>query len=402
MNPEKRLRTFVISRFILVMPVVMIAEVLLTAFINNVIIPAATMSFFPELKGLNLGSLTSIIQVTLMPILFIFTGIAGNSLPVDSGWIFRILSSAVSDLGLSRISDSKSIASFYADIPGAKRIGIIAFLISIFIILILPVIISILWYSFKVTERLNLIDRERELMRQEEERKRYLMISDIVHDLKTPMTTVSGYAKALSDGMVPEKDRDEYLKAISLKTERMNEIILLLLDYVKLDSEGFSITPSQIDLSEFLRTIAAEKYTDIEAAGDELDIDIPEEEIPVKADARQFSRVINNLIANAVKHNPKGTSIGVFLKDDEYDLRILIADSGKLIDNDFADKIFDPFVTGDKSRSSSGGTGLGLSVSKKICKLHKFDIKLVQKPDTGRFKLDPKYNKVFVITIEKI
>lgn len=402
MDSEKRLRKYLISRFILVLLIVLAAETLMIAFLNNVIIPIATMSFFPELAGLNLGSLSSIIKVILMPLLLIVTGVAGNSLPADSGLLFRILSILASGLGIRKVSDSQSIAAFYADITGGRRIALIAFLFSLFILIILPVIISILWYSFAVLRRFNELDREREMLRQEEESKRYLMISDIVHDLKTPMTTVSGYAKALTDGIVPEKDKDEYLKAISLKTERMNEIVLLLLDYVKLDSEGFKIVPSKIDLSEFLRTIAAEKYTDIESAGDELDIDIPETPIPVKADARQFSRVINNLIANAVKHNPKGTKIGFFVKDDEYDLRIFVADSGNLIDKDFAEKIFDPFVTGDKSRSSSGGTGLGLSVSKKICDLHKFKMRLVQKPDIDRLKLDPKYNKVFVITIDKV
>ena len=402
MNSEKRLRTFVISRFILVLLIALLAEVIVIAFINNVLIPAMTMSFFPELKGLNLGSLSSIIKVILMPLLFIVTGIAGSSTSTDSGIFFKILSMVASGLGIRRLSDNGNIMSFYSDISTGRRVAIIAFLFSLFILIILPVIISILWYSVAVTERLNLIDKERELLRKEEEKKRYLMISDIVHDLKTPMTTVSGYARALTDGMVPEKDRDEYLKAISSKTERMNEIVLLLFDYVKLDSEGFSIIPAEVDIAEFMRSIAAERYTDIESAGDELDIDIPETQIPVKADTKQFSRVINNLISNAIKHNPKGTSIGVFVKDDDYDLRIIVADSGKAIDADFAKKIFEPFVTGDKSRSTSGGTGLGLSVSKKICDLHKFKIRLVQKPDTDRFKLDPKYNKMFVITIDKI
>ena len=134
------------------------------------------------------------------------------------------------------------------------------------------------------------------------------MLSDIAHDLRTPMTTVNGYAKALADGMVVEPEKQlEYLQAIQNKSARMNDLIHLLFEYVKLDSEGFSLDRKETDLSELLRENAALIYADFEDAGMEFEIDIPEEVVSVSVDPIQFSRVITNLLNNAMKHNESGS-----------------------------------------------------------------------------------------------
>ena len=229
------------------------------------------------------------------------------------------------------------------------------------------------------------------------------MISNIVHDRKTPMTTVYGYAKALNDGIVPADKQPEYHEAIMAKTERMNEIALLLLDYVKLDSEGFTIKKERIDICELVRSCCALCYTDVESAGDEIDIDIPEKPLLISADSVQLKRVITNLIMNAIRHNPDGTKIGVFLKCESMstaeDIRIFVADSGPVIPSPLCEQIFEPFVTGDESRTSGSGTGLGLAISARICEMHEFDLKLVQKPEIFRYHLDDAYRKVFVVAM---
>ena len=223
------------------------------------------------------------------------------------------------------------------------------------------------------------------------------MLSDIAHDLRTPITTASGYARALSDGMVPEDRKQEYLDAIQTKSVRMNELITLLFDYVRLDSEGFKLNKTDCDICEIVRECAAFQYQDIEDAGMSFDIDIPEEEMIHSADKLQFSRVVTNLLTNAVKHNDKGTTIGLFVEKDESRIRIIVADSGKFIEN--AEDIFEPFVMGDESRNSRGGSGLGLSISKKIVEMHGFSIKLIQQPDIKKYNLDSKYVKMFFISV---
>jgi signal transduction histidine kinase len=226
------------------------------------------------------------------------------------------------------------------------------------------------------------------------------MLSDIAHDLRTPITTISGYAMALSDGMVEEDKKQEYLDAIQVKSKRMSDLINLLFDYVRLDSENFNLNKEKLDICEIVREAGAFQFQDIEDAGMTLDVDIPEESIYREVDKLQFSRVITNLITNAIKHNSYGTNIGLYIiSDDESPVKIMVADSGKVIPEEAANEIFDPFVMGDESRNSKGGSGLGLSISKKIVEMHGFKIKLIQTPKIERYKFLDGYNKVFIITI---
>jgi signal transduction histidine kinase len=269
------------------------------------------------------------------------------------------------------------------------------------LILITPYVIGGIAYAISIAKSIRRYEREKEIERRKEEERRYLMISNIVHDLKTPMTTVYGYAKALNDGVVPKGKEAEYHEAIMNKTNRMNEVIALLLDYVKLDSEGFTIKKARIDICELVRSCCALSFTDIEDAGDEIDVDIPERPIFINADKIQLSRVITNLITNAMRHNPEGTKIKVAVTSDSVstadDVRIFVADSGDEIPSPLRDQIFDPFVTGDESRASGAGTGLGLALSNKICDMHGYTIKLVQMPEIQRYHLGDGYQKVFVI-----
>ena len=262
---------------------------------------------------------------------------------------------------------------------------------------LLPLATGGVIFSGRVTRKLKKYEAGREAERTQEQKQRYLMISDIAHDLKTPMTTVSGYAKALSDGMVKEDQEKEYLDAIRDKTLRMNDIVQMLFDYVRLDSEGFTLVKDKTDICELVRECVASSYSVIEDAGDEVDIDIPDDAIMIDADKIQLSRVINNLLTNAVKHNASGTKIGVFIKKEPDEVRVYIADTGAPIDQELAESLFEPFVMGDKSRSSGGGSGLGLSVASKIAGLHGYKLKLVQKPEMARYNLGEEYKKVFLL-----
>jgi signal transduction histidine kinase len=291
--------------------------------------------------------------------------------------------------------------------PSAKNvetttiIWVLLILFTIFVMAVVPYVVGAVTYTSLVTREVRKLDTELRQQRLEEERSKYLMISDIVHDLKTPMTTVTGYAKALNEGMVKGEDQKEYLEAIYNKSGRMNEIVNLLFDYVKLDSEGYSLVKNPTDMTELVREVVALNYTDIEDAGDGLDVDIPDGPINIDIDRIQFSRVITNLLVNAVKHNASKTKIGVYVREDYDDLRIYVADSGEKIEEDVAENLFEPFVMGDKSRTTKGGTGLGLSISKKICDMHGFKLKLVQAPEMNRYQLGGGYQKVFVIIINR-
>ncbi len=390
---QSRLRRLLVSRFIATITIVAVIEYFVFLFINRVALPMAASFFAPNPDAVSELSLGRVLIAILLLLLVLLSKVVSFLFPTMKG--------------TSEVFSSWASAQFVANniVKDGDEVKIllmmILFLLLILIMAIIPYVIGAIAYSGMVLSKMRELEADIDRERRDAEKSRYLMISDIVHDLKTPMTTVSGYAQALNDGVVKKEDQSEYLSSIKSKTERMNEIVNLLFDYVKLDSEGFTLVKKRLDLAELLREICAGSYTDIEDAGDEIDINIPEEPFFIDADRLQLTRAITNLIVNAVKHNAKGTKIGVFLRDEYEDIRIYIADSGLRIDDSVADTLFSPFVMGDKSRNSGGGTGLGLSITKKICDLHGFKVKLVQRPDINRYSLGEQYNKVFVIIISK-
>ena len=174
----------------------------------------------------------------------------------------------------------------------------------------------------------------------------------------------------------------------------MSDLIQLLFEYAKLNSRGFSLEKKRIDLAELLRENAAEMYADAEDKGMELVPEIPDTAVPVSGDPVQLSRVLNNLLTNAVRYNPAGTKILAALRKnagDNGDTLLIIADTGKAISGEAAERIFDPFSRGDAARPTDGGSGLGLSIAQSIIRMHGWELTL--STDI------PAYTKGFVIRI---
>ena len=220
------------------------------------------------------------------------------------------------------------------------------------------------------------------------------MMADISHDLKTPITSIQGYAKALSDGIIVDEDKDKYIKIIYEKSKKLTELINIFHEYSKLEHPDFNLIFEKVDLSEYLRAYIALKYEDIVESGFNIEVDIPEEEMEIKIDKVQLQRVFDNILGNSIKHNEKGTNIYVSLKEKNDIYEIIIADDGKGISKDIANNIFEAFTVGDESRNSKQGSGLGLAIAKTIVELHEGTIELVLAP--------PKeFSTEFKITLKK-
>lgn len=261
------------------------------------------------------------------------------------------------------------------------------------VIMVIPIVIGSLMFSKALMDEVHRMEKQKEEMQRVYEKKRNLMLSDIAHDLRTPITTIAGYSKALNDDMVvSEEKKKEYLQAIENKSARMNDLINLLFDYVRLDSESYGLRKDEIDLPELLREIAASLYSDVEEKGMEFQISIPEEVHMVSLDRVQFSRVIVNLINNAIKHNEPGTIIALEMKQEKGTIQISVSDNGGLITTLLAEHIFEPFAMGDASRNAQSGSGLGLSIAKKIVEMHGWTLELKQYYE--------EYRKSFVIKIK--
>lgn len=399
----KELKAYLLTRFFLVLAIVSMVELIVVGLTDKFLIPVlVTFTKYDQVIQVN-GAEGLFMVVFVLLATFIVNKIfpALNASPAA---VNEFLEKLLIRRGfvVDNVQDATETLHALSNNPTIFW-PLIGSLLLVTIILLLPYIVGGIIFSISVAKEIRRIDREREAERRKDEERRYLMISNIVHDLKTPMTTVYGYAKALNDGIVPDAKKPEYLDAIMAKSDRMNEVIALLLDYVKLDSEGFTIKRERIDLCELVRSCCAFCYTDIESAGDEVDIDIPEKPLYISADSVQLSRVLTNLITNAIRHNDSGIKIKVSITSENYntaeDVRVFVADTGKEISSPLNEQIFEPFVTGDESRSSGAGTGLGLPLSVRICEMHDFSLKLTQKPEIKRYHLGEEYNKAFVISM---
>ena len=393
MTEEARLRKFVTKRFITTLVIVGIAEFFISSLLNHAILPVVIPALFPQITDVSDISSGNVMFIAFMVFLYVFAVIMNKLLPSAGEFLTNYINRHMYELGFARTGNPM------ASMDLEDKIFLFVMIAGIIILLLAPIIIGAAIFTRSVSLEFTKLDKIRAEEQKAQDRKRYLMISDIAHDLKTPMTTVSGYARALSEGMIKPEKQQEYLDTITAKTERMNDIIQMLFNYSRLDSDGFELVKAKVDICELVRECVAASYTDIEEAGDEIDVDIPETSLTGQIDKVQLSRSINNLITNAVRHNPKGTKIFIGVKDESDSARVFVADNGDAIPQELAEKLFEPFVMGDESRSSKGGSGLGLSVSRKICELHDGRLKLVQKPEMGRYQLDPEYNKVFVISL---
>ena len=271
--------------------------------------------------------------------------------------------------------------------------GSLGFFFFLFTVLmwLLPIAAGILFYASIVEKKVRSLEKDREEAVNRYNAKRYRMLSDFAHDLRTPVMTVSGYSRALRDGMVKdEKMKEEYLEAISRKSERLSELINMLFEYVKLENEDFSLNKAKMDLHELFLSTAAAFYMDIEEAGMELVTDIPEEEYYIVADRSQLTRILENLFKNAIRHNPRGTVIYAGIKKIPRGEDLIIADSGTVIDKS-EEELFSPFIRGDSSRSGDEGSGLGLSIASKIANMHGYEFFLMND--------FPGYTKAFVLRV---
>ena len=200
------------------------------------------------------------------------------------------------------------------------------------------------------------------------------LISNISHDLKTPITAVKGYVEGIMDGVAdtPEK-MDRYVRTIYNKTVEMDHLINELTFYSKIDTNRIPYTFSKLNVDDYFSDCAEEVGLELETRGIQLYYaNYVEKDVLVIADGEQIRRVIHNIISNAIKYmdKPKGV-IQIRVKDVGDFIQVEIEDNGKGIASKDLTYIFDRFYRTDVSRNSSkGGSGIGLSIVRKILEDH--------------------------------
>ncbi len=347
--------SYLVVRFVLVMMAVMASEGLVVWFEGRCLVPL--------LRGMTAGMTAAV--------------------PQDSSGLMALLRWV--GLLVAYI-----VQGNYLQAVGLARGSLVVLLTMLMLVmLVLPLLYGALTYARMVVRRVRALQERREGELAQIDRQRSQFMTDIAHDLRTPLMAISGMAHAIADGVVrDDAQQAEYLQSICDKTDKMSGLVSSVFEYTKLGSGAYALDRSPVDLSQLLLREAALAYEDIESAGMHFSVVVPEDPCQIYADDVQLGRVVANLLVNAVRHTEAGTEIALLLVREAGVAYVIVADTGAPISDDPA-TLFQPFSRGDAARVANGGSGLGLSICKRIADLHGYDLALVQ--PYGRF------SKAFVL-----
>ena len=190
------------------------------------------------------------------------------------------------------------------------------------------------------------------------------MLSNISHDIKTPLTVILGYLEIMRlNGTATE----EMLKKTEKKAQSVMELINQFFTLAKLEAGDMNMEISKIDVCEICRESVLDFYEILTQNGFEVDISIPETSVYIPGNNEGIRRILFNLISNVVRYGADGKYLGIFLRNEEKRVCIDVIDKGKGIDKQFADRIFDRLFTLEDSRNRSiQGNGLGLTIARTL------------------------------------
>ena len=222
-----------------------------------------------------------------------------------------------------------------------------------------------------MTDELNAMEK----MRQE-------FVSNVSHEIQSPLTSIKGFARALQDNNLSEEKREHYLTIIETETTRLSKLSQNLLKLTLLESEEY--TPERVTyrLDQQLKQIVLN--SEPLWAEKEIELDLDLEKVHITADQESMSQVWINLIHNSIKFTPSSGTISIKLKEYETLVEVRIRDTGIGISEEQKQHIFVRFYKADSSRNRAyGGSGLGLAIVKKVLDLHQGEIKVESEEGSG-------------------
>lgn len=208
------------------------------------------------------------------------------------------------------------------------------------------------------------------------------MLSNISHDLKTPLTVILGYIETIKlDKDISKAEREILLSKVHSKTLEVIELINKFFDLAKLESGDKDVTISRVNINEICRKNILEFYENLTAKGYEVNIDIPEVNIYALGNLDALRRIMNNLISNAIKYGSEGKYLGLKLSYDDNYCYVDVWDKGKGIEEINVDRVFERMYTLEDSRNKLyQGSGLGLTITKRLVEKLGGSISIKSKP----------------------
>ncbi|WP_420630187.1 sensor histidine kinase [Candidatus Leptofilum sp.] len=216
----------------------------------------------------------------------------------------------------------------------------------------------------------------------EQEQLRRQMVADVAHELRTPLTVMQANLEAMLDGLLEPNPTE--LQELNGEVHRLSRLIddLRLLSLA--DSGQLSLTLQPLDVRELTATVVARLAPLAETSGVRLVDDAPGKPLITHADADRIQQALTNLVANGIRHTPKGGRVRVTAVQEQTTIHLSVIDSGPGIPSEDLPNVFDRFWRGDKSRSRhSGGSGLGLAIVKQIVELHQGQVSVLSPNNSG-------------------
>jgi signal transduction histidine kinase len=227
---------------------------------------------------------------------------------------------------------------------------------------------------------------------EETDRLRRELVSNVSHDLRTPLASMHGYVETLllKNSTLSEEERLRYLEITRKHSLRLRRLIGDLFELSKLDSASIQPSREWFPMAELLQDVVQEFELEAEKKGIHIEVDARDRESMVSADIGLIQRVLENLLRNAVRYTPRGGTISISLDPKPGAVAVAVADTGCGIAAHELDRIFDRFYRseqGEEVRSNSAG--LGLAIVKRILDLHGSRITVTSAPNQGtRFEFE--------------
>lgn len=212
-------------------------------------------------------------------------------------------------------------------------------------------------------------------------------IANVSHELKTPMTVISGFSDGILDGTIPAEQQSKYLEVISSETKRLSRLVKNMLDMSRIQSTSAEVlSGGSFDIAEVIRVSLLSLGGKIDAKGLDVEAELPEEAIMTRGDKDAITQVVYNLIDNAIKFAEKDSVIRLSLWKQGPKAFVSVENKGETIPADEMPLIFDRFHKMDRSRSENrDGVGLGLYIVKTILDNHNEDIFVTSSEDVTKF-----------------
>ncbi|MFC5404857.1 sensor histidine kinase [Cohnella soli] len=216
---------------------------------------------------------------------------------------------------------------------------------------------------------------------QQFENKRKLLLSNLSHDLRTPLTTMLACAEMIRTGNYQDEvELQARAKIILQRCRYMDKLLDQMLDISRQDADDFSTRLADHNLSEIVRKVAIEYIMVLDGEQVDLDVDAPDEDIHLHIDAPLMERALRNLLDNAIRYGKDGRYLGIQLAADEQSVSISVTDKGKGIPQEHQAHVFERFYRADSGRQGDG-LGIGLAIVKDIVEAHKGSIEMNSTPN---------------------